>query len=158
MGCLILTPSSIPGKSHMNLVFLFFILCLPAIGALGFDVWLAYGETMDFSKSLELSSVGWLWVNYAEDNYNLMKESIDAATWTSVVKPLLSQKLVTVALLPVYIAVPTLLIMKIFGWGRYQGAGLMPSFGKKKFGKGKGYAHSEDVGGKQRKKMNYKRN
>ena len=136
----------------MKLFVLFFILCLPAIGALGFDLWLAYGETMDFSKSLKLSSVGWLWVNYAEDNYNVMKETIDPATWASIIKPILIQKLVTVALLPVYVAIPVLLFMKLFGLGRYQDAGIFNNIGRKK-----SYASKPDPLNKSRKKMNYKR-
>ena len=137
----------------MKLFILFFLLCLPAIGALGFDLWMAYGETMDFGKPLKLSSMGWLWVNYAEDNYNLMKDTIDPATWASIIKPILIQKLVTVALLPVYIAIPILLTMKIFGLGRYQGAGIFNGIGRKK-----GYAGKTDMINKPRKKMDYKRN
>ena len=70
---------------------------------------------MDFSKPLQLSAVGWLWVKYAEDNYNMIRNSIDPAIWASFIKPVLSQKLAIVALLPVYIAVPVMLVMKLFG-------------------------------------------
>ena len=139
----------------MRLFLLFFVLSLPTLGALGFDLWLAYGETMDFSKPLELSSVGWLWVKYAQDNYNIMRESIDPATWESFIKPILSQKLVTVALLPVYIAVPWLLIAKTFGLGSYQGSGLIngANFSKSK----KGYSYNADLGDAPRKQLKYKR-
>ena len=140
----------------MRLFLLFFVLSLPAIAAVGFDLWLAYGETMDFSKPLELSSVGWLWVKYAEENYNLMRDSIDPATWASFVKPILSQKLVTVALLPVYIAIPTLLIMKTFGLGSYQGAGLLNGMGSSKKG-GKGFTYNADLGDKPQKRLKYNR-
>lgn len=139
----------------MRLFLLFFVLSLPALGALGFDLWLAYGETMDFSKPLELSSVGWLWVKYAEDNYNIMRESIDPATWTSFIKPILSQKLVVVALLPVYIAIPVLLIMKTFGLGSYEGAGLVNGIGKSK--SKKGFTYNADLGDKPRKALKYNR-
>lgn len=139
----------------MKLFGLFLLLCIPAIAALGFDLWLAYGETMDFSKSLELSSVGWLWVKYAEDNYNMIRDSIDPSTWVAFVKPVLSQKLVTVALLPVYIAVPILLVMKTFGLGSYEGNGWLSGAGIKK--SKKGYAYDADLGDKPRKKMKYNR-
>lgn len=144
----------------MKLIILFFVLSLPAIGALGFDLWLAYGETMNFNKPLELSSVGWLWVKYAEENYNVMRDSIDPATWSGFIKPILSQKLVTVALLPVYIAIPALLIMKIFGLGSYQGAGLLQGISSKsgkKTGAKKGYSYKADLGDAPRKQMKYKR-
>lgn len=140
----------------MKLFLLFFVLCLPAMAAIGFDLWLAYGETMDFSKPLELSSVGWLWVKYAEDNYNLMRESMDPATWASFVKPILSQKLVTVALFPVYIAIPVLLIMKTFGLGGYQGNGLISGISSPSKGK-KGFSYDADLGDKPRKQMKYNR-
>ena len=139
----------------MKLVILFFILCLPAIGALGFDLWLAYGETMDFSKPLDLSSVGWLWVKYAEENYNVMRDTIDPASWASFVKPILNQKLVTVALFPVYIAIPTLIIMKVFGLGGYKGEGLFSGLASKS-GK-KGFSYKADAGGTPKKQMKYNR-
>lgn len=141
----------------MKLLGLLFLLCIPAIAALGFDLWLAYGENMDFSKPLELSSVGWLWVKYAESNYNMIRESIDPATWTGFVKPILSQKLVTVALLPVYIAVPIMLVMKTFGLGSYEGNGWLNSsrFSQKK--NQKGYTYDADLGDGPRKKMKYNR-
>ena len=141
----------------MKLFGLFLLLCIPAIAALGFDLWLAYGENMDFSKPLELSSVGWLWVKYAEDNYNMIRDSIDPGTWASFVKPILSQKLVTVALLPVYIAVPIMLVMKTFGLGGYEGNGWLNSsrFSKKK--NQKSYTYEADLGDGPRKKMKYNR-
>jgi hypothetical protein len=140
----------------MKLFGLFLLLCLPAIAALGFDLWLAYGENMDFSKPLELSAVGWLWVKYAEDNYNMIRDSIDPATWASFIKPVLSQKLVTVALLPVYIAVPVMLVMKTFGLGSHEGNGWLSNLGIKRH-KQKGYAYDADLGDSPRKKMKYNR-
>lgn len=138
----------------MKLFGLFFLLCLPAIAALGFDLWLAYGENMDFSKPLELSSVGWLWVKYAEDNYNVIRDSIDPSTWTGFVKPILSQKLVTIALLPVYIAVPTMLVMKTFGLGGYEGHGWLRGI---KRGDQKGFTYQADLGDGSRKRIKYNR-
>lgn len=140
----------------MKLLGIFFLLCLPAIAALGFDIWLAYGENMDFSKPLELSAVGWLWVKYAEDNYNVIRDSIDPATWASFIKPVLSQKLVTVALLPVYIAVPVMLVMKTFGLGSYEGNGWLGGGGLRKKNR-KGYSYDADLGDGPRKQMKYKR-
>lgn len=143
----------------MKLFVLFFFLLIPAMAALGFDLWLAYGQTMDFSKPLELSSVGWLWVKYAEDNFNMMRQTIDPESWGMYIKPLLSQKLVTVALLPVYIAIPTLLIMKIFGLGGYEGSGLINGFGHKKSNSkssNQGFASDIEIGQK-KKAMKYNR-
>lgn len=140
----------------MKLLGLFFVLCLPALAALGFDVWLAYGQTMDFSKPLELSSVGWLWVKYAGDNYNNFRQTIEPETWTSFVKPVLSQKLVTVALLPVFIAIPIVLLMKVCGLGAYEGKGLFKTRSFK--GKpGKGFTYQADLGDGPKKKMKYNR-
>lgn len=140
----------------MKLLGLFFVLCLPAIAALGFDIWLAYGETMDFSKPLELSSVGWLWVKYAGDNYNTMRQSIDPDSWTNFIKPILSQKLVTIALLPVFIALPVVLVMKTFGLSGFEGNGLIKPRNFKK-GNGKGYTYQADLGDGPKKKMKYNR-
>ncbi len=140
----------------MKLLGLYLLLCLPALTALGFDIWLAYGKTMDFSKPLELSSVGWLWVKYAGENYNTMRQSIDPQTWESFIKPILSQKLVTVALLPVYIALPILLVMKVFGLGGYEGQGLFKARSFKKSG-GKGFTYQADLGDGPKKKMKYNR-
>ena len=137
----------------MKLFVLFFVLSIPALGALGFDLWLAYGETMDFSKPLQLSSVGWLWVKYAEANYNMMRDSIDPATWASFIKPILSQKLVTVALLPVYIGVPIVLVMKLFGLGRYEGEGLLSGLGQRKSRSKDGFASTVNLSNKAKKKV-----
>lgn len=141
----------------MKLLGLFFVLCLPALAAIGFDIWLAYGETRDFSKPLELSSVGWLWVKYAGDNYNTMRQTIEPETWASIIKPILSQKMVTIALLPVFIAIPVLLVMKTFGWGSYEGNGLFKARSFKKGGKGKGFTYQADMGDGPKKKMKYNR-
>lgn len=141
----------------MKLFVLFFILLLPAMGALGFDLWLAYGETMDFSKPLELSSVGWLWVKYAEENYNMMRQSIDPESWSAFISPVLNQKLVTIAVLPALIAVPILVIMKLFGLGGYEGAGLLNGVGRAKSGSKKGFASTADLGDKPKKQMKYNR-
>lgn len=141
----------------MKLFILFFILSLPALGALGFDLWLAYGETMDFSKPLQLSAVGWLWVKYAEANYNMMRDTIDPATWASFIKPILSQKLVTIALLPVYIGAPIVLTMKLFGLGRYEGEGLLNGFGQRKKAGRQGFTSNVNLSNKTKKKIKYSR-
>ncbi|QQG36338.1 MAG: hypothetical protein HYS17_00665 [Micavibrio aeruginosavorus] len=138
----------------MRFFALFFMLSIPALAALAFDLWLAYGESMDFNKPMEFTSVGWLWLRYAEDNYNLMRQTIDPATWSGVISPILSQKTVLVALFPVYLAIPILLIMKIFGWGSFEGNGWLSKLGRSKKKAGFSYQTNLDT---PRKKMKYNR-
>lgn len=138
----------------MRFFALFFILSIPALAALSFDLWLAYGDTADLNKPPELTSVGWLWVRYAEDNYNLMRETIDPATWSSVISPILSQKTILVALFPVYLAIPILLIMKIFGWGSFAGSGWISKLIRPK--KKMGFSYQTNLDGP-RKKTKYNR-
>lgn len=141
----------------MKLFMLFFMLSLPAMAALGFDLYLIYGKEMDFSKPLELTSVGWLWVKYAQDNYNLMRQTIEPGTWNSLIGPVLTQKTVVVALLPVYIAIPVVLVMKIFGLGGFQGHGLISAGVAAKGGKKKqGFSYQTELDGP-KKRMKYKR-
>lgn len=133
---------------------LFFFLSLPALAALGFDLYLAYGETLDFSKPLELSSVGWLWLTYSEDTFRTFKESIDPTLWGIFVKPVLAQKTVVAALFPIYIALPIVVLRKAFGWGPYQGNGWI------KLGKSrgpKGFSYKADLGDTPRKQAKYNR-
>lgn len=137
-------------------IILLTILSLPALAALGFDLYLAYGETMDLSQPMALTSVGWLWLTYHPDSYKLLKETIEPDTWALFIKPVLMQKTVVIALLPLYIAVPAFIVMKTFGLGRYEGQGLING----RFGKGgrKGFSYKNDFGEAPRKRTKYKRN
>ncbi len=133
---------------------LFFFLSLPALAALGFDLYLAYGETFDFSKPLELSSVGWLWLTYSEETFRTFKQSVDPGLWETFIKPVMSLKTVVAALFPIYIALPIVLLRKTFGWGPYQGNGWI------KLGKSrgpKGFAYKADLGDTPRKQAKYNR-
>lgn len=133
---------------------LFFFLSLPALAALGFDLYLAYGETLDFSKPLELSSVGWLWLTYSEETFRTFKESIDPGLWEVLIKPIMSLKTVVAALFPIYIALPIVLLRKMFGWGPYQGNGWIKS-GKSRGSKG--FSYKADLGDAPRKQTKYNR-
>ena len=133
-----------------------FLLSLPAIAALGLDLWLEYGETMDFSKPLEFSTVGWLWLKYAKEGHDLLRDTISPETWENFIKPLLTQKLVFVAFVPLLLAIPLFLVMKIFGFGSYKGRGWLLGRNTKRSAEAS-FAYDVDLGLHKPEKMKYKR-
>jgi hypothetical protein len=81
--------------------FLLFITILPLLGALGHDLYLAYGEDQDFSKLPKFSDLGYLWVTYHADSFQMARQSIDPESWAALISPILELPSVLVtAILP----------------------------------------------------------
>ena len=109
----------------MRYIVLALFLALPALAALGHDIWLAYGKEFDYTKPIRLSNLGWLWQVYHGETYEWARENINPDSWKNLVEPLLLQKSVIVGLFPVAIYVAFKAVTWIFGLGEFQGRGLL---------------------------------
>jgi len=68
--------------------FLLILFLLPFFGALGHDLYIAYGE-QDFSEAPKFSDLGFLWVTYHVDSFKWAREAIDPENWSRYMTPLL---------------------------------------------------------------------
>lgn len=111
-----------------------FLLLLPALGALGHDLYLAYNNTvLEGIDRFWLSDAGWLWINYSPETYDWALATVDAAVWNGFVDPILQESAFFVALAPFCAFLAILFFMMIFGLGSFEGKGLFtPRFGGKK--------------------------
>ena len=134
---------------------LLFILALPALAVLGHDGYMAYNNTeYELAERFYLSDLGWLWTKYSPDSFEWAKFAFEETTWTQFVDPILEQKAFYIASIAVGIALLTLLVMRIFGVGAYQGQGLSTMFaGRKKSGD----SFSFRDGSEPKKRAKYKR-
>lgn len=85
-----------------NSVLLGFFLFLLPVAALGHDGWIAYNrpELGDIIHAFRLTDVGWVWLYYSKDSYGWAHENLSAGFWSGFLDPLLSQKTVLIASLP----------------------------------------------------------
>ncbi len=129
-----------------------FILLLPALAALGHDIYIAYNsDELNVPDGLYFSDLGWIWVNYSPATYDWARESIDPTLWSGVVDPFLQEAAVFVGSIPFLAFAAILLCMKILGIGPFEGRGLF-AFGSKMSSKG-----DFSYGGNKKTKMKYKR-
>ena len=90
-----------------GLSLLCFVVIIPALAALGYDIYMTYGD-QDFSKPMMFSDAGYLWTHYSPDTFAQAHRIIDKQTWDTYIAPVLSSKTVIVA------AVPAALVYSIF--------------------------------------------
>ncbi len=120
-----------------------FILLLPAFGVLGHDLYMAYGDSDEKVEQLKeldvdpnvfaLSDVGRLWIAYAPDSLNMLRENISLATWENIVAPLMEQTALLVALVPLMIFYLFTAIFWVLGIGPFTGTRMVKKAGKKDF-------------------------
>lgn len=108
-----------------NYSLLLFILALPALAALGHDIWLAYNNTAyDIAERFYLSDLGWVWKEYSPESMEWAKFAFEPTTWQTYIDPVLEQKTVLIGAVPLIIALITIIVFKIFGYGAFEGQGL----------------------------------
>jgi hypothetical protein len=56
-----------------------FVVALPALAALGFDIWMYVQHSAD--QAFMLSTPGYLWTHYHPESYKQVFESIDPQYW-----------------------------------------------------------------------------
>ncbi len=133
-----------------GLTILCFLLALPALAALGHDIYITY-QDQDYTRAMMFSDVGFLWVEYWPEGYKWAQDNIDQEYWDGFLTPLLEQTTVIVAAAPAVLVYILLLFLKLFN---------LPPFsdGTKTFGKyGKKGAFSFSGGDKSKGKFRYKR-
>ncbi|MCB9990247.1 MAG: hypothetical protein H6867_02560 [Rhodospirillales bacterium] len=137
----------------MRDIFLFaFILSIPALAALGHDVYMAYNNThLDPGERFHLYDLGVLWIDYHPASYNWVIENTDAIIWNGFIDPVLQYSAVYVAAVPLALYLAITLFMKIFGLGGFEGRGLFSGLTMQ------GKTTSYKSGQGEKKRVKYKR-
>ncbi len=113
---------------------LIFILSLPFLAALTHDIYVAYDTYGDeWIQYFHPSDLGWVWTQYAADSHDQARDSFGPDLWIAFVLPVLQQKTMFIAAIPLLIFGVVHVIMWVTGKGPYEGRGLMaPSVKKSK--------------------------
>ena len=120
------------------------VLLIPFLMGLGHDIYFNYfadDEKIKAVKSLRIdpekfliSDMGWVWNEYAPNGMQMARDSIEPATWTSYIDPVLQLPTMIVGLIPFIIIASYLILAFILGiWpcrGRHISIGT-PKRGKK---------------------------
>src|SRR5688572_31378126 len=100
-----------------NFSLLLFLVLLPALGALGHDLYKAFDtEAMAFKDTgLRFTALGKFWVDYSRESFTAVREGTDPETWKSIVDPLLHKPAALVLLLPAIPVVVIQVLLLLFG-------------------------------------------
>lgn len=113
-----------------------FLLALPALAALGHDIYMAYLNTsLPLEDRFYLSDLGWLWKEYGLESYTWALDNTDEVLWNNVIDPLLQGSAFYVLGAPFAAFLGIVLLQKIFGLGPFEGRGLgvmLQSAGRRK--------------------------
>jgi hypothetical protein len=80
------------------------LFLLPA-AAIGHDAWIAYNrpELGDIVHAFRLTDLGWVWMHYSKDSYDWARENFSEGFLNGFMDPVLSQKTVLLAALPLIV-------------------------------------------------------
>lgn len=92
-----------------------FLLALPALAALGHDIYITY-QDQDFTKTMMFSDVGFLWTRYGPESYKWAQDNLGKETWDGFLTPLLEQTTVIVAVIPALLVYTLLLLLKLLNF------------------------------------------
>lgn len=100
------------------LIFLGALFGLPALAALGHDLYKAYLDGLLEGKgSIQFSDLGWLWLEYHRPSYDWAHANIDPSLWKGVCDPILEQTAVLVAGAPSLFFFAAALLIKLWSAG-----------------------------------------
>jgi len=114
------------------------LLALPVLAVLGHDVYYAINKSeigLDntFQQAQDrFSALGWLWVKYAPQFYDLVRTSVDQDIWIKYVTPVLRQKAILVTAVPALTVYALLGVLKFFGLYPFAGNGIINIARRKK--------------------------
>ena len=138
-----------------SLYLLFFLLAMPALAALGHDIYMAYtGKLPGGSNALQLSDVGWLWTTYEPESFKWARQNADPLLWKGYIDPLLEQTAAIVAAFPAVVVLTLIVLFKMIDMvpGAASAQVRMTRLRNKK-----GFAFSEAQGKGKGGKARYKR-
>lgn len=117
--------------------FLFFILAIPVIAALGHDIYITYHD-QNFNKTMMFSDVGYLWTHYSPETYDWAKKNLSQKTWSNFLTPFLEQMTLLIAAIPLITFGSVLGFLKLCGLPPFRDAKVMRGHKKGQFGFGSG--------------------
>lgn len=62
-------------------IFLIFLVSLPALAAIGHDIWLYYNDP---SRPFEFAALGFIWTKYHPESYRAVMEGTSPETWGTI--------------------------------------------------------------------------
>ena len=138
-----------------GIIFFCVLIALPALAALGHDVYLAYID-MEAGKPdpFKLSALGWIWTTYNMDSYQYARDFIDKQTWSHFMEPLLEKNALYVAGIPALVIYGLLIVLRLLHLWPFNDAPAM--FSGKKNKNEDSFAFDADIDNK-KKGMKYKR-
>ena len=117
----------------MRAVSLFFILLflIPPGAILYHDISHVYGKDLQDVQDPEdlkdinverfsLSEAKWFWMKYHGDSLKTIQEGSSEHVWTGIIEPILSQKTILLASIPLILCIIVMIIIRILNTGPYQ--------------------------------------
>lgn len=94
--------------------FFLFLFALLPLTALGHDGYIAYlhPELGEPWEAFRFSDLGWIWLTYSKDTFDLVKETIDPGSWSAFVDPVLILPTVLVASVPLILLLLCMMVHK----------------------------------------------
>lgn len=98
------------------------ILSIPLILSISHDIYINFFTNQDKLEKIQrldvnpdmfdMTDLGWVWIEYSKDTYNLARESISADNWRKFIAPTLKMKTIIISMAPLIIGI----IFTIFTW------------------------------------------
>ncbi len=94
--------------------FFLFLFALLPLAALGHDGYIAYlhPELGEPWKAFRFSDLGWIWLTYSKDTFDLVKETVDPRSWSAFIDPVLILPTVLVAAAPLMLLLLCMMVHK----------------------------------------------
>lgn len=141
-----------------------FLIALPALAAIGFDIYMAYEEIEagsnasfrpDSPTPFKFTQIGWLWQTYSPDSFAWAKDAIDPDTWKSMILPVLrSYAIILTAGIAAFFYILLFILYKLGTWP-FSGSGGLFARGPKE--KGDSFSFDADLSNKKKGPAQYKR-
>lgn len=145
--------------------FFCFLVALPALAAIGFDIYMAYKEIEagssasfqpDAPSPFKLTQVGWFWQTYSPDSFEWAKSAITPETWKSYIAPVLrSYAAVLTTGIAVFFYVLLFILSKLGLWPFGDNPGLFA--GRAHKDKGDSFSFDADLSNKKKGPAKYNR-
>ena len=138
--------------------FLCFLFALPALGAMGFDIYFSFfSEDNPLPNTFQLSQVGWLWRTYEPESFAWAKTNLDPYFWETFVIPALHQPAVVVAAVPAAILYAFLFLVKLISMLQLGRIPVLLGFKPKNPTEKGSFSFKADLDKKPKTRIKYKR-
>lgn len=113
--------------------FLCFVLAIPALAALGHDIYLTY-QDQDFTRTMMFSNLSYLWTHYSPDTYIWTMKNADPELWKNIIVPVLRCYTIIAAAAPAICVYTLLILLKVFNLPPFRDVSVRGGHKKGSFG------------------------